>query len=174
MSEQAAARQVHCAAGLCFTSSHPCTSCSVMLTVIESTQAAASEADGKSPLLFRDLSSCSLDKHCSAFGPGCSLGFLGFGGGGQLKGGALLCIRCSFLNPLVLKTLGLGGYLKLVHVIVSAPRGITGQKSVCTFITLCLSGYLRFFFLLSGMLFTGLCLHCNVLDDVDPMLHFIA
>lgn len=43
MSEQAAARQVHCAAGLCFTSSHPCTSCSVMLTVIESTQAAASE-----------------------------------------------------------------------------------------------------------------------------------
>lgn len=78
MSEQAAARQVHCAAGLCFTSSHPCTSCSVMLTVIESTQAAASEADGKRPLLFRDLNSRSLDKHCSAFGPGCSLGFLGF------------------------------------------------------------------------------------------------
>lgn len=47
MSEQAAARQVHCAAGLCFTSSHPCTSCSVMLTVIESKQATASEADGK-------------------------------------------------------------------------------------------------------------------------------
>lgn len=36
MSEQAAARQVHCAAGLCFASSHPSTSCSVMLTVIES------------------------------------------------------------------------------------------------------------------------------------------
>lgn len=47
MSEQAAARQVHCAAGLCFTSSHPCTSCSVMLTVIESKQATASKADGK-------------------------------------------------------------------------------------------------------------------------------
>lgn len=47
MSEQAAARQVHCAVGLCFTSSHPCTSCSVMLTVIESKQATASEADGK-------------------------------------------------------------------------------------------------------------------------------
>ena len=36
MSDQAAARQVHCAPGLCFTSSHPSTSCSVMLTVIES------------------------------------------------------------------------------------------------------------------------------------------
>lgn len=47
MSEQAAARQVHCAAGLCFTSFHPCTSCSVMLTVIESKQTTASKADGK-------------------------------------------------------------------------------------------------------------------------------
>ena len=36
MSEQAAARQAHFAACLCFASSHPSTSCSVMLTVIES------------------------------------------------------------------------------------------------------------------------------------------
>lgn len=36
MSEQAAARQVYCAAGLCLASSHPSTSCSVMLTVIQS------------------------------------------------------------------------------------------------------------------------------------------
>lgn len=43
MSEQAAARQAHCAAGLCFASSRPSTSCSVMLTVIESKQAAASQ-----------------------------------------------------------------------------------------------------------------------------------
>lgn len=154
MSEQAAARQVHCAAGLCFTSSHPCTSCSVMLTVIESTQAAASEGDGKDPVRF-DLNSCSLDNHCSASRRGCSLGFLGFGGGGSWKGGALLCIRCSFLNPLVLKTPGLGGYVKLVHVMVSAPGGTMGQKSACAFSNL----------RLSGMLLTGLCgshvaLHC--------------
>lgn len=42
MSEQAAARQVHCASALCFASSHPSTSCSVMLTVIQSKQAAES------------------------------------------------------------------------------------------------------------------------------------
>lgn len=141
MSEQAAARQVHCAAGLCFTSSHPCTSCSVMLTVIESTQAADSQGDGKGPVLFRELDSCSLDKHCSTSGPGCSLGFWG-----QLKGGALLCIRCTFLYPLVLKTPALGGNLRLVQVMVHAPRDIMGQKSLCTFISLCLSGYLRVFF----------------------------
>lgn len=89
MSDQAAARQVHCAAGLCFTSSHPCTSCSVMLTVIESTQAAESEGDGKGPVLFRGLNSCSLDRHCSASGPGCSLGFLGFGNWKEVLRGAL-------------------------------------------------------------------------------------
>lgn len=89
MSDQAAARQVHCAAGLCFTSSHPCTSCSVMLTVIESTQAAESEGDGKGPVLFRGLNSCSLDRHCSASGPGCSLRFLGFGNWKEVLRGAL-------------------------------------------------------------------------------------
>lgn len=51
-------------------------------------------------------------------------------------------------------------------------RKYHGTKSVCTLISWCLSGYLRF--LVSCMLFTGLCLHCSVLGYVDPVLPFIA
>lgn len=69
MSEQAAARQVHCASGLCFTSSHSCT-CSVMLTVIESKQATARGRgdQGMAYVVFTDLDSCSLEYCCSSPG----------------------------------------------------------------------------------------------------------
>lgn len=138
MSEQAAARQVHCAAGLCFASSHPSTSCSVMLTVVESTlsrhwQQQVKERWWEGSLLFREADSCSLQEFyflcCSGlhFSPGLL---------GQVGAGGLLCIRYGLSCPPLWKTTTMGSHLYLVHIVVHVLLGVRGQKA-CALVSIC-------------------------------------